>query len=92
MPEQMVQAPQAPAQEQQEQGGGARELVASIQSNLSQLVEGLGASGMEAEAQQLGQVLAQYEQVIESLGASPAGTPQGQVMPGEAGQNSQPVV
>lgn len=75
-------APQKPA-------GSASQLVTEVHSKMSELMGMFDqAPQLKAEQQQMGQLLAGFEQLVESMGSGPgeeAPTPQNEIAPVEAG-------
>ena len=96
MPGVEPQAPVAEAPVEQaapQEGGGAKELVTNIQGNMSQLVQGLEGSNMQAEAQKFSQIMQAFQAAVEELGqpAQQAPADQSVTTPEAGGQDVQPV-
>lgn len=68
--------PQA-APEEQEQGGGAKELLSNIHSSLVQLIDSLQKAGLEPESAKFGSILQAFQAAVEGLG-QPQGAPDAQ--------------
>ncbi len=75
-----------PAQPQQE-AGGASQMVSSIHSELSKLMQMMGQSPAVApeDKQQLAQIIQSFESFVEGLGSAPGKQAQPGNVPAEAG-------